>query len=184
MRLFSLSAGVLLLAIGGCGPGSYEECLIDLGRSGSAADARALCREAFPQQPEDASFFTGQFYYTSSGQQCGSMTFHDSGNLSTSDAGYCGSGSLIECTDSDCWFTCTNHNRSDTAVVRRVESSTDGLSFYLPEDSAGLQRVGVMFHKRGVCELAQQAITPEDHRLERLRESVEQSLSDRDSVPP
>src|SRR5688572_6454486 len=105
-------------------PDTYEECLLDLGRSQSADDVMTLCVQAFPEafaKPAStpssstpvlaaASDFAGEYFYASNANRCNVMSFQYSGELSPMQTGYCRYGSRIECSGGRCRLTCVGHN--------------------------------------------------------------------------
>ncbi len=145
----------LSLLLVSCSPDSYEECLVDLGRSRSAGEAMALCRDAFPELPEPAEFYSGTFFYLTDGPQCASISFSGTGEIVARDRGYCGEGSRVECEGDECWFTCTNYNASDTAAVTLIEPSREGIAFRI--SSSGEPTVQ-LYAQRSSCELAQKRV--------------------------
>jgi hypothetical protein len=172
----AIVTSLLLIACGNDRPSNYAECLVELGRSRPAAEARQLCRSAFPEPQKEVPFYVGRFYYATTGKQCHSISIEPGGYLSSYESGYCGSGSRVECKAVKCWFTCANHNGSDSAVVTLVTKHTDGLNLHSAVDpSVG---AGLLFGQRAQCELVQQQRPSEEELLEFIR-SRSDSLKNR-----
>ena len=145
---------LLLVPIGSCvggQPQTYEACLVDLGRTGEITETMILCREAFPEtqpEPPEPPFYAGEFFYGTTGQQCGTMEFATSGEI-LSNRGYCGSGSRIECDQGVCWFTCLDYNSSDSSIVSVASDDARGIELRSTETS---QFSGFLYRRLAACE--------------------------------
>ncbi len=136
---------------------SYEECVVELGQTLEANDVVRLCREAFPEPPEpepDLPFYAGEFFYPTTGSQCGTIGFRTGGLISPSATGYCGTSSRIECGTDRCWFTCRNYNQSDTAVVQIAAPNESGIELHrVPFDSTSTPSQQ-LWRRMAECEMA------------------------------
>jgi hypothetical protein len=169
---------LLLLAIGACGDGrpkSYEDCLIDLGRSRSAQEARSLCRQAFPAREVAPPFYVGAYHYLSTGQQCGEMQFYSSGHVTPGRPGFCGDRSRMECSGGECRFVCLNYAGTDTSAVFRAMQNDIGMMIVATGGTAHQ-----MYRSLAACEQAQQSrrapVTPLERALMRLDSTLVDSL--------
>src|SRR5688572_19915641 len=123
------AAVVVVSYVTACKSKTYEDCIVDVGKSRSAREAEYVCREAFHDSVNYSPLmhYSGTFWYNIHfGKQCSSISFMDA-QVMDSDPGDCGSKSLIECSGATCWFTCASHQRSDTAVVSIVSKDSTGI---------------------------------------------------------
>lgn len=144
---------MVLACGGGEEPSTYEECLLDLGRSRTARETRSLCREAFPSQREEQRMaegsFSGTYYYTTTGPECGQISINRFGEVS---GGFCGTGSRIECGETICELACLRVTGHETAMLATVTPS--GAHLLVTPYSA---EVGAptLYSTRSACELEQ-----------------------------
>lgn len=118
---------LIWIPIAGCTSeaGSYEECLVEVGRQQSIEDARSLCREAFPAEEP---FYVGEFYYPTA-QGCAAISFGPTGRTRPPVSGFCGRGSAIDCgeNNSDCQLVCRDYNQMDSTRIFQVLEVSQGL---------------------------------------------------------
>jgi hypothetical protein len=137
-----LPALLVILMGAGCRgrPRTYEECLLDLGRTRSSAEAVALCLAAFPSETVPLSSTTtegavirtgplvGTWFYRAD-PRCGSIAFLSQldgfrAELDPRTPGFCGSGSAIECDlERGCRLVCVRFNASTETRTYWVDTT-------------------------------------------------------------
>ena len=138
------------LVILGCDdrPSTYEECILDLGRSRTARETVELCETVFPAGTEDVPFFAGEFFYRTIQDECDPIRFRSSGDLSRSHRGFCGTGSTIMCRSGECRLTCLRYGGSDSTVLRRVVGFPFGLALVREDESRSPK---VLYRQEAAC---------------------------------
>jgi len=138
--------GVLLITACDRGPRTFEECMVDLGRTQTSQEAQRTCMIAFPPPPPAPSSgpasaptpardpltltrtFWGTWYYVAEGDTCASMRFEVDASVSRVSPyspGFCGLGSRIECDPArGCSLVCVGRRQGDGTQLFWLDSDT------------------------------------------------------------